>query len=230
MERWLPEFAGIVKWAVTGVITRDEFAFRLERLQDVMFNNMSCQDTRVKYETHLVPVLRMEIKFNPEINPIPVDFNTVFKHLATRRLNNRHFRVIVDALIARYTLFIEVHNIEFAFPSTPFALPASLSDAGIQTEMPAEVGTKRKTLPQPSLSSQGKACKLTPEAFPQLGLSSQGQACKLTPSQQAKLDERVRRDVARAETNSRLAVAQEIFRAAQMAKALTELLKTKKPQ
>jgi hypothetical protein len=109
-------------------------------------------------------------------------------------------------------------------------LPASLSDAGIQTEMPAEVGTKRKTLPQPSLSSQGKACKLTPKAFPQLGLSSQGQACKLTPSQQAKLDERVRRDVARAETNSRLVVAQEIFRAAQMAKALTELLKTKKPQ
>jgi hypothetical protein len=104
MECRLPDFAGIVKSAVTGSITRDEFAFRLERLQEIMFSDMSCQDTRVKYETHLVPVLRMEIKFNPEVNPIPVDFNTLFKHLATRRLNNRHFRVIADTLIARYTL------------------------------------------------------------------------------------------------------------------------------
>jgi hypothetical protein len=218
MERWLPEFAGIVKSAVTGVITRDEFAFRLERLQEIMFNDMSCQDTRVRYETHLVPVLRIELQFNREVNPIPVDFNTVFKHLATRRLNNRHFGVIADTLINRYTLFIEVHNVEFAFPVVlPSPLPVSQDAVGIQA------GTKRKA--QLSPSSQEKACKLT---LPPLSPLSHGNVCELTPSQQATLDERARRDVARAETNSRLAVAQEMFRASQAAKALAELLKTKK--
>jgi hypothetical protein len=114
-------------------------------------------------------------------------------------------------------LYIEVHNIEFAFPNIlpgdefPSPLPACLSDVGIQAEILAEVGTKRK-------------------ASPQQNKSSQGQAREITPSQQAKLDEKARRDVARAETNSRLAVAQEIFRAAQVAKALTELLNASKPQ
>jgi hypothetical protein len=217
MECQLPVFACLTKSAVTGVITSEEFALRLEHMQEAMFEHMSCQDTRVKYETHLVPILRMEIKYNPDVIPIPSDFNTLFKHFTTRRLNDRHFGVIAKTLIERYTHLVGIAAViganmdsVFTCPLTADPLPVEKQVppapqhnylGGVRTQAQAGVGMKRKTSPSQDVP----------------------------PNQRAKLDDKARREAVRAETNSRLAVAQELFKAAQAAKALAVLLKGDKP-
>ena len=107
MRHHIPAFTDLIRSAMTNSITSDELASRLEDMQETIHGEFSRQDTRVKYETHLVPVLRIEIKNNPDVDVIRADFDTLFRHVTTRRLNRMHFGVIAATLIGRYRLHMD---------------------------------------------------------------------------------------------------------------------------